>query len=203
MKRTNLIRWSGMACILAGMLYALATVIHPVGEGVHEIASALWTPAHTLGGISAVLMLLGLIGLFAHSGERFGRFLWFGFILAVIGTVLLASEEFQSATVMPLVAAEAPKLIEEFAATGGALAFGLAFVLTFFLGYLFFGIGALRTKLYPRWSAVLLIVGLVLSLGGSISHFISVVAAIIFGLGLAWMGYAVWSEPSSPSMGAA
>lgn len=199
MTRTNLIRWAGLACVLSGILYAMAAAIHPSGEDVLSIVSALWVPAHILGGISAVLLLFGLLGLYGRQLEASGSLMLVGFVLAFIGTTLLATEEFQSATVMPLIAAKAPTLLEGTSTAGAALAFGLLFLVSFFLGYLLFGIATVRARVLPRWSGLLLILGLLLSLGGSISHLVSIIAAIILGLGLAWMGYAVWSGMASHS----
>ena len=199
MKLRKSIRLAGLACILAGIIYALAAVVHPAGEDALSIGSGFWIPAHILGGISAILMLFGLSGLYGNQAEASGPLMLVGFVLAFVGTTLLATEEFQSATVMPLIAAKAPTLLEGTSTAGAALAFGLVFLVSFLLGYLLLGIATVRAHVLPRWSGLVLIFGLLLSLGGSISHLVGVAAAIVFGAGLAWMGYSVWSGVATHS----
>ena len=194
MTSTKLIRWSGLFCMLAGILYALAALIHPAGEDVSSITASLWVPAHTLGGIGAVSLLFGLIGLYARQAAKTGWLMLVGFVLAFVGSTMLAMEEFQSVTVMPLIAAEVPKLIKEASLSGSTLVFGVVFLVSFFLGFLLFAIAIMRARVLPVWSGLLLILGLVLSFGGPWSHVIGIIAAGVFGLGVASMGYALWSE---------
>jgi hypothetical protein len=52
MSTTKLLRWSGLASILAGVLFALATVLHPPGEDVPAIITAAWVPAHAIGWVA-------------------------------------------------------------------------------------------------------------------------------------------------------
>ena len=194
MSTAKLIRWSGLMSILAGVLYALAALLHPAGEDVTAILSSTWVPAHALGGISAVFMLLGLVGLYARQAEKAGWLGLIGFVLAFIGSALLGAEEFQAAGLMPFVAAKAPNLIDEAATLAGPLlVFLLVFLASFVLGFILFGIAAMRVGVLPRWSGLLLIIGVVLSFGDMLSHVIGIIAAVVFGLGLAWMGYALWS----------
>jgi hypothetical protein len=41
MSPANLIRWSGLISLLAGVLYALAALLHPVGEDL-TVSASLW-----------------------------------------------------------------------------------------------------------------------------------------------------------------
>ena len=70
---------------------------------------------------------------------------------------------------------------------GLALVVGLALV----------GIAAIRTGALPRWAAVLLIVGSLGMLGFNDQN-AQVLMAIPFGIGWAAVGYALWSNSSSP-----
>jgi uncharacterized membrane protein YhaH (DUF805 family) len=55
-------------------------------------------------------------------------------------------------------------------------------LLTFLVGWLMFGVAALRARVYPRWAALLLIVGAV---GAGVPLPLSTVP---FGIAVAWMG---------------
>src|SRR5574337_1248291 len=164
MSTAKLVRWSGLSCILAGVLYALGTLIHPDGEDVAAVLRPTWIPAHALEGVSAIFLLFGLIGLYGRQVEKTGKLGLTGFILAFIGSVLLAWEEISAATLSPLLAAKAPTLIEESAKSlsGVALVFGLLLIVGFVLGFLLFGIATYRADVLPRWSSLLLIIGIVL-----------------------------------------
>lgn len=197
MSTSKLIRWSGMASILAGVLYTVGTLIHPAGEDVAAIASSTWVPAHALSAAAALFMLLGLVGLYARQVEKTGWLGLLGFVLAFIGSAILGSEQFQAATLMPIIASKAPTLIEESSTSSSALIFGLVLLLSFVLGFLLFGIAVMRAGVLPRWSGLVLIIGLLLSFGGAISQVIGIIAAVVFGAGLAWMGYALWTSKTT------
>ena len=194
MSTRKLIRWSGLASLLAGVLYFLAVLIHPAGEDAASMLLPAWVPAHALGAVAALFMLLGLVGLYARQVEKTGWPGLLGFILAFIGTAILGSEEFQAATLLPIIASKAPTLIEESATSSSALIFALVLLVSFVGGFLLFGIAVMRAGVLPRWSGLVLIIGLLLSFGGAVSHVISIIAAAVFGSGLAWMGYALWSS---------
>ncbi len=197
MNTSKLIRWSGLFSSLAGLLYAMAALIHPAGEDAASILMPSWAPAHAIGTGAAILMLLGFIGLYARQAEKAGKTGLVGFILVIIGSAFLMGEEMQSVVVSPLIAVKAPQLIEESAGSGVTLVFGLAFLVCFALGFILFGISTMRAGVLPRWSGLALILGVVLTFGGQISHGIGIFAAAILGLGLAGMGYALWSEKRS------
>jgi hypothetical protein len=63
------------------------------------------------------------------------------------------------------------------------------------LGGLLFGIATLRAGILPRWAAGLLAVGAGLApVYALIPHELEPLAAVPVGVGLAWLGYALWSE---------
>jgi len=197
MVTTKLIKWCGLASILAGVLYAIAALVHPAGEDVASVLQPAWVPAHVLGTISAIFMLFGFVGLYARQAEKAGWVGLIGFVLVFIGSALLMAEEFQSVTVSPIAAVKAPALIDEAANSGSIPLFGLVFIISFALGFILFGIATMRAGVLPRWSGLVLIIGLCLTFGGQAAHGIGIVAAIVLSLGLAWMGFALWSEKHS------
>jgi hypothetical protein len=72
---------------------------------------------------------------------------------------------------------------------------GLAgFILVFLLGvvgWLLFGAGTLRARTYPRWAAVLLMVG------GVVAFVPIPLAGIIFSVAIAWLGLVLFAGGSA------
>ena len=67
MKTSNLIRWSGLALMIAGILGVVGLVIHPLSETASDVASSRWVPAHLLAFVSTIPLIFGLIGLYARQ----------------------------------------------------------------------------------------------------------------------------------------
>jgi hypothetical protein len=198
MSTANLIRCSGVTTLLAGVFYILAALLHPVGEDHAAIIHPNWVPAHFVFWVSALLLLFGLVGIYARQAEKVK---WLGlvsFLLAFIGTALVGGLLLMVATLIPIIAAEAPALIDQ-AMTPPAFALPVIFF-GFGLGFLLFGVVTMRAGVLPRWSGLLLIIGTAFSMaegspiGRAPEHVIVTIGRVVFGLGLAWMGYALWSE---------
>jgi hypothetical protein len=62
MSTATLIRWTGLACVCAGALYALGALLRPVGEDLASVKNSNWMPAHVDYWTSAILMQFGLVG---------------------------------------------------------------------------------------------------------------------------------------------
>jgi hypothetical protein len=199
MSTPTLIRWSGLTSVCAGALYALAALLHPVSEDLASVTSSNWLPAHIAYWISAILMQFGLVGLYVRQAKAIGLFGLASFVLAFIGTSIVASIMVMMTTVIPLVATEAADLLTA-AMTPPTLALAM-FAVGFGLGYLLFGAAMMRAAVLPRWSGLLLIIGVLLFIVSEaqlfdpmLSHVIVTVGDLAFGLGFAWAGYALWSE---------
>ena len=198
MSTANLIRWSGVAGFLAGLLYALGALLHPVGEDLVSVTDPKWVPSHLVYWASAILLLFSLVGLYARQTEKSGWLGFVGFILALIGTAMVGSIFFISSTVIPLVAVGSPDFFEQ-ASTPPA--FIPVIIVGFVLGYILFGIATMRAGIFSRWSGLMLIIGSSFFLisemplfDRTLSHLIVTVGDVIFGIGFVWMGYALWSE---------
>ncbi len=199
MSTAKLIRWSGLVNILAGVLYALGALLHPVGEDLDAYLSPRWALAHQVYWVAAILMLFGLVGLYARQVEEAGWLGLVGFVLAFVGTVLVSGIFAAASTVVHLVAVEAPALFDQ-AVTPPTYAV-IVLVLGYILGYILFGIATTRAGVFPRGSGVMLIVGSVMFFisesvpaNASLSHLIVTIGDVIFGASFVWMGYALWSE---------
>ena len=149
--------------------------------------------------VSALLLQLGLVGLYAYQVKQTGWLGLVGFVLAFIGTALVGSILLYVSTVLPLIASEAQAIFAQ-AATPPVF-IQPVFVLGFGLGWILLGVATMRAGVLPRWSGLLLIIGVTLFVVSEtvlfearLAHTLVTVGDVIFGLGLMWLGYALWSE---------
>ena len=176
-----LLRQTGPLAMAAGVSMFLAPILHP-----EDPASAAWVPVHLLSFATLIVVLLVLIGVFVRQLPRTGRLGLAGFLAAFVGTSMmlmegrehLFSHDFGQGT---------PVGLWQLIATS----------LVFSVGYILLGVAIYRAGVLPRGAGVLLAVG------GPIVAFsppigilaVLVVGHTLFGAGLAWLGYALWSDP--------
>lgn len=160
MSTTKLLRWSGLASILAGVLYTIATLLHPPGEDVPAMITAAWVPAHAIGWVANSLLLLGLVGLYGRQAEKTGWLGLLGFVLAFIGVTVESGGNFSSVTLMPDLAATVPDAFTTlmnrapFAFPVAVVVFGLTLIVSRTLGFLLFGIATMRANVLPPLGGV-------------------------------------------------
>jgi hypothetical protein len=178
MASPNLIRWGGLAALLAGAFFIVEAAAIPFVGDLH------WAfHAHAF-------LVVGLVGLYLWQ-TRQGRFGWLGtvgFILIVTASVLItlgglaivyidgvlrANEEALNDIVHPL----------EYLVLIGAVLFSMA---------------TMRVNTLPSGGALLIIIGALGFFGiafvGIGPEWLRAVAVAILGAGWAWLGYALWSE---------
>src|SRR2546427_10261475 len=80
----SLARWSGPTLMLGGLLLSIHYFTHPLGETPQFIRSAIWAPAHFIGAVAWVLILLGSAGFYSQYYGKVGRFGAGGLLLALI-----------------------------------------------------------------------------------------------------------------------
>jgi hypothetical protein len=176
-----LLRQTGPLAMAAGVSTFLSPILHP-----DDPASAAWVPVHLLSFATLIVVLLVLVGVFVRQFSRSGRLGLAGFLAAFVGTSMmlmegrehLFSHDFGQGT---------PVGLWQLVATS----------LVFSVGYILLGVAVFRAGVLPRGAGVLLAVG------GPIVAFsppigimaVLVVGHTLFGAGLAWLGYALWSDP--------
>ena len=201
---SSLIRWSGLAALVAGIVFALIQPIHPpdVVASVDTGAWAIITPLKTA---MCLLFLIGITGIYARQVNQAGWLGLAGFLLLVACWWLQTSFVFAETFIAPPLAGTAPGFVDSLLGiswghTGGidlgALPAIYGFMgILYMLGGLLFGIATLRARVLPRWPAGLLAVAALLTPAAALlPHAIQRYAAIPVGLALAWLGYALWSE---------
>jgi hypothetical protein len=175
----SLVRQSGLLAIAAGASTVLAPLVHPESP-----QSAAWVPVHLLHFATLVVILLVLVGILARQFRRAGRLGVAGFLVSFVGTAMallegrehLFSPDFGQGTPLGLWQLVAAALV-------------------FSVGYILLGSAIARARVLPRGA------GILLTIGGPIVAFsppigilpVLIVGHTLFGFGLAWSGYALWT----------
>src|SRR5262249_26050604 len=142
---------------------------------------------------------VGLVGLYARQAEKAGVFGLVAFLVVFLGTALVYPIIWMETFVFPLIAQGAPQALDhpaQYPSYSALLAVEIIGALLLLVGWLLFGVGSLRARILPRWAAMLVLAGAAVTL---VLGFVG--PSVPFGnnntlacLGLAWMGYAVWSR---------
>ena len=190
MPSSELTRWSGLAAILAGVLLSIGALLNIATETENLSESATTAPyaltwlLYLLGG---VLLLLGLVGLYARQSEAAGILGLVGFLGAFLGTALLVGSAWFQLFVAPFLAVEAPRALDAEPTGMLALGFVLSFVVFSTLGWILFGVGTLRAGVFPRAAAILLIAGVLINFLPT--HF----TEFVFNVAVAWLGFVLFT----------
>jgi hypothetical protein len=207
-------RWSGLAFMIAGLLFGTFMFFHPSND-FQGALNPIWTPVHVLWLVSYLLILLGLNVLPRQSANTVGRLDSIAYLLAFLGTALSLPIAVWDSFIVPYLAVHAPdmiKQIEELSLETPVLAFRIIFfiaVITFSLGFMLIGLSILRSPRQvpkqsprvPRLAGGLLSIGAPLFWIGaigfsqsSLGNSVTMLGAVLFGVGLEWLGYVLWSR---------
>jgi hypothetical protein len=144
-----------------------------------------------------LLLAMGLPGLYLRQAARVGVLGFIGFVLLSLG-VLLAGVGFATVqlTIYPYLAQSAPKLLPS-GGTGplaGILLWWIVPGLLLMAGNILFGIATVRSRVFPRWTGILLIVSAVVSIMGilplssSFDNIMNLVSNVVSFVALAGFG---------------
>jgi hypothetical protein len=166
MSHRNLIRWGGLAAVLAGILRGIASFT----PNAASVALQVFYFAID------VLLLLGTIGVYEFQKKETGRWGFFGFLLALIGAVLLIGHDIVNAVVLLYPVA--------------------AFL--FALGISILAICSWKANTLPHWTSALLITSTVVGILGFFVKGLDVlfiISGVICGIGFIGTGLTVWLQP--------
>jgi hypothetical protein len=201
---SRLVRWSGLAAILAGLIFAGIQPIHPA-DVVASVTTSLWTAIIGLKLAMCLFFLVGITGIYARQAEKAGWLGFIGFALLTVSFWLQTGFVFVELFVLPVVASSLPGFVESALgiANGqpGTMDIG-AFVpaygvlgVCYLLGGLLFGIATVRAAVLPRLPAILLAVAAVITPAAALlPHALQRYAAVPMGIALICLGYSLWSE---------
>ena len=202
---SKLVRWAGFSAMVAGILFVVIQPIHPP-DTLTSVTTSTWGVIHSLTIAMSVLGLFGIAGIYARQVEKVGWLGLAGYLAFSLFLLVTLAWTFAEAFISPVLATEAPTFVEGFLGIvsghpseinlGALPALYLsagAFVL---LGCLLFGIAALRAGILSRWAAGLFAFGgpAAAVLVSFLPHEYERIAAVPIGVGLAWLGYSLWSE---------
>lgn len=160
---------------------------------VSWVLDPAWAALSVMAFLAALLSPFVLVGLFAHQRRQFGLVGVVGLLLSVVGMLVYLGFQFDLAFVWPVLAQETPRLLDfegpMFQAPSYAFVhFWMGPVTT--VGVLVFGIAIYRARVFPRWSAVLFIIGMILTQGMLFPPLIlRLIGALPAALALSAMGY--------------
>lgn len=181
MSYLNLVRWGGIAAVVAGLVFIVLVLLGSQGSvGV----SFLPGPLSTVLFIVALLgQMAGIAGLHALQRRRYGRLGAAGYLLAFAGITL------------QLVGVAGSSLLGSTGSVGNifiAFLFALG-ILALFVGLVLLGVATLRTRMLPGWFGVLLIVGLFV-VAVLVGAQLVVIGVAAYGIFWILVGYALLSS---------
>jgi hypothetical protein len=131
---------------------------------------------------SLYALLVALAALYARQATASGRLGLIGYLIATLGTILVAGDWWYESFVTPVIATQAPELLT--IAPSGSILIGAAATFgSFALGWILFGIASFRAGVFPRGAAGLMVAG-----GAAGVLALSAPFQIPLALAVAWMG---------------
>ncbi|HSL28196.1 MAG TPA: hypothetical protein VK900_03265 [Anaerolineales bacterium] len=106
----KMIRWSGLALALGGVLAALFWILHPE-ESVLLTDPAGYRREHILDFVGLMLFIPGLMGLYARLVNRTGWLGFGGFMLTLLSILVLMGISVVDMLIWPSIAQTQPDLI--------------------------------------------------------------------------------------------
>lgn len=200
----GLIRYTGLAAMLAGLIFAGIQPIHPP-DVLASVSTLNWAIIISLKLGMCLFFLIGITGLYVRQAERAGWIGLIGFGLLAISFWLQTGFVFAELYILPVLSASTPAFIDSYlgVASGqpgvmdiGALVptYGVVGI-CYLLGGLLFGIATVRAGVLPRSPAMLLALAAIITPGAALlPHAIQRYAAVPMGIALIWLGYCLWSE---------
>ena len=185
MRVENPVRLGGFAAILAGVLLVVSDLLrlYIVNLAGTAVLDSIFFVEGWVSVLLAVVVQLGLVGLYAPCARAAGILGLIGLILASVGIELTMGSSFafpfDRPTVWPW---ETEEYWEE--PLAAILVLGLSFV----LGCMLLGIAMLRARVYPRAAVALFIVGALILLTPL------ALSDVIFAVALVWLGYAIYAR---------
>jgi len=205
---SNLIRSTGLCAVLAGLLFVVIQPIHPA-DVLASVSTDAWAVIHYVSLVMVLLFVVGLIGIYARQVEELGWLGLAGLIVLSLGLLLTAGLGVVEVFVLPLLVESDPDFVNGFlgmvaghptgADLGAMPALWSASSICFPAGTILFGIANLRAGILSRWASGIFAFGFLVAAPVVALLDTPRVAAVPVGIGLAWLGYSLWSEPRRPS----
>ena len=198
MSSTQLFRLSGIILLLGAVVSVIAGVMtlflnSSLSASPATIQSPLWSTFWSLAFVGIVLILLGLPALYLRQARgRGGVVGLIGVFLVALGSFLGMATTAYFVSILPLLAAKAPNLINAGYETSLAV-FGIGATVLGIIGPLLLGIAVIQAKVFPALVGILLMVSGVLSplntfSGGVLFALIGLVGIVSAAVAYGWVG---------------
>ena len=199
---SGVIRATGIAAVLAGVMFVAIQPLHPP-DTLASVTTDAWALIHYATLVMLALFVVGVTGIYAGQISKMGWLGLTGYVVLVIGLVLTAIGGAIEAFVQPLIASSNPALVQGMldmvhghptdANLGAIPLMWNAASVGFLGGTLLFGIANFRAGVLSRWASAIFAVGLL-----AMAPLVGVLgnprlAAVPVGIGLAWLGYSLWA----------
>ena len=177
MSSSNLIRWSGLAAVVAGGLFIIVALI----DLFVLVSGQNFTPSGLLfrsavSGFAGALVVLGLVGLYAYQSEATGIPGLVSVLMLSVGTVMVAQGFIWAALIIDL-------------------------------GWILFGAACLQARVYPRIAAILIVISavivgvfnhlisaLIVGGPGGILAYTGIGASIVLYVAIVWLGLILFAR---------
>jgi hypothetical protein len=183
MSSEKLIRWSGLACVLSGVLLPVTWYMEVVFGSEPSILSM------SIDFVAITFLIFGLLGIYGCQVRESGISGFLGFLLTLLMGCMGLSLISWSAEI-----AEVSETAEMLTLLMGVV--GL-------LGYILLGIGSWRADKLQRWTAVFWPLGTVISAVGGMAEnmeILHVIGITIWALGILGAGVKLWSIRTETAM---
>ena len=184
----------GMLSLTAALLIVLSQIMR---LGVGRLLGPDWvtTPAYTLTYVVALLgmgaLLLALTAIHTRESAALGTLGLIGYVTAFLGTVMVAGDWWFEAFAIPMIATEAPEVLD-LPASGSVLVGAIVTLGLYTVGWTLFGLAAFRARAFPRAAALLLLAG---GLAGPLA--MSTPYQVPLAIAIGWIGLTLESESRS------
>lgn len=202
MKASSLYSLCGIAMLLAGLSVALWTLTHPWGTiaGPEVGGSGRWMISHTFHFTAGLFASVGLLALAPRQFGQVSNLERVGFLVAFAGSVMFTGTGVITAFVWPILATQAPALVElsgPFFSPPHPI-IGITAV-TFSLGYILLAAALARAGLISRGIAAVTALGAVLLIPpppplSPVPWIVFPTGGVLFGIGLAALTVVVTKE---------
>jgi len=197
-------QWSGYFNIASGILmflfWYLYAILLPYGQLSNTLSLLVlnknWTFVNILGSLGALLGIVGLVGLFISTGDKLGNFATLGFIIALIGSILMFIALMRDTLLWPVLANHDPSLLDFSGPIYTSKTFLPFFIFSgvlYTIGNVIFGLAIAGSGLYPAWAGHLFAWGaLLFGLGAAFGEwqvYIRSVGITALSISLIWLGY--------------
>src|SRR5215217_2925487 len=196
---SRFVRAGALAAIASGLALAAALLLDWLVVPYERLGQteAYLTGSYLLSSglllLSTMLLLWGLMGIYAPQSRAAGTFGLWALVAAFLGTALLAGNNWAQVFVWPTLAQVAPNMLSGQATQAGSyLVSGISLSGPLFgIGAILFGVATIRARVYPRWASVLLIasIPIVIFLDPTPGSFQESIGQILFGIAVAALGF--------------